>query len=94
MNNLKEELEKLILLSYKLGNDTDKDFILDVEKLSKPTLDWINQNYISKDEILGLEELKEVELFKDGYDNLHFYANEIENRNQLRNEIKERIKKL
>jgi hypothetical protein len=54
---------------------------------------WINQNYISKQQILNLECLKEEECPDDKLDN-EYVTEWYRGRNQLRNEIKEEIKKL
>lgn len=61
--------------------------ITDIDEL----WDWINQNYISKEQILNLECLKEEEFdihIFDGHNDILMC------RNQLRNEIKKEIKKL
>lgn len=57
---------------------------------------WINQNYISKEQILNLECLKEEVTKKKRHFNLLKDMEQLEKavRNQLRKEIKEQINKL
>lgn len=61
---------------------------------------WINQNYISKQQILNLECLKEEIIIDDNkvdiesLENTWYENDDREIRNQLRNEIKKEIEKL
>lgn len=55
----------------------------------KEIFDWINQNYISKQQILNLECLKEEKITKN-----IFSITQLESRNKIRNQIKNEIKKL
>lgn len=88
MNKLKEEFLKF--LDYEMPVSTDKQlFSIDKNGIER-LYDWINQNYISKEEILNLECLKEEKIttLDIKYDN-----DNPEIRNQLREEIKEEITK-
>lgn len=80
MNKLKEELKDLYVKNgYRL--DFDLMWL------------WINQNYISKQQILNLECLKE-DKFRSVNQGLGCQNARQEVENQLRKEIKEEIEKL
>ena len=88
MNKLQEE--------FKHFCNQEQDIIL---VHPKEILDWINQNYIFKQQILNLECLKEEKHSHDCNKNVPELKNlpcDCDNglRNKLRTEIKEEIKKL
>ena len=92
MNNLKEEF-KTKVFGIIVGYVHDNLFKTDnCVKSIDEFWNWINQNYISKQQILNLECLKEEEQDweKIGYEE----ACSNESKNQLRKEIKEQINKL
>lgn len=79
----RQQFEKLMVKYRSVKNG-------DIEKCGKrmnEVWNWINQNYISKQQILNLECLKEE---KDSI----VYEVEVDSKNQLRNQIKSEIEKI
>lgn len=99
MNRLKQEFDKLF--TRKSLNPKDKgkyrdDWFIKDGIVSKILFNWINQNYISKEKILGLEELKEEKIEEVKSGSVYEYSDEMwksrqEGRNELRKEIKQQI---
>lgn len=85
----RQQFEKLMVKYRSVKNG-------DIEKCGKrmnEVWNWINQNYISKEQILNLECLKE-EKDREQRGSSIDYNFDVEIKNQLRNEIIEEINKL